>query len=843
MSLGAMIALFSLYNGAQSEPSRYEGKVVRKVEFTGLKNVDPDDLMDKIDTSEGYPLSSIEIRKDIRTVFREGQFENVQVEVEEFRDGVRVKFICAERPMVRKIEFRGTDEVSEMDLTTVILVKENEPLRVDLVEKSLRLIRKKYDDEGLFNSVVSYNIRKDPDEDNSVKVIFTVDEGEEIRIAKIAILGARVLPDRDLRGLMETTERGFLGSGGQYKKDTYGQDKMKIVGYYKEKGYLDAQIVEDSVDYEWADPRTREERSIFITLKISEGEKYYFDKYTIAGNKIFESRVFESLFEQRTTGDVFNYTAYQKDMQMMAQLYASKGYIFSRVIPKKTVTEQEVQGSQGREIRKLVRIDFEIREGEKVKIENIIVKGNKKTKTRVIRREVLIQENELFDAFRVQRSRERIFNLGFFKEVNVNVRPGSREGYVNLIIEVEEQPTGTISLGGGYGTTTGFSIFADIAENNLLGNGQRVGLRFEYGPLRRSVTLSFRDPWIAETLAGYPIPLGLNASIYYMLNTIPTSSMFPNSNARAEYQRQTIGYSAGPYFRFWDYYGLGFVWNQGFKSYINPTGNASDEIFIQESRGIQLKNTMTFYAYRDTKDNYMNPTKGMRVEMSVSYTGGYLLRGDDHFIKYDPDVFIYFSPFHIPFLRSHPIVVELRGNGSFIQPPMQRNRVLNMQNPENNPWIEPEDRLRIGGPETLRGWDYFDSGFPDSWRIGLFHRVLYGAELRIPIHPQILWLAFFFDAGSVWTDRFWEGHLIEDYRDTISDDRSSGLVYDIEDWREVDVMGYFRYAWGFGFKIQIPMMPLRFWFGRKLQWVGQDEGYFKQISDFNFQFGIGDMRF
>ena len=252
---------------------------------------------------------------------------------------------------------------------------------------------------------------------------------------------------------------------------------------------------------------------------------------------------------------------------------------------------------------------------------------------------------------------------------------------MNLIIEVEEQPTGTISLGGGYGTTTGFSIFADIAENNLLGNGQRVGLRFEYGPLRRSVTLSFRDPWIAETLADYPIPLGLNASIYYMLNTIPTSSMFPNSNARAEYQRQTIGYSAGPYFRFWDYYGLGFVWNQGFKSYINPTGNASDEIFIQESRGIQLKNTMTFYAYRDTKDNYMNPTKGMRVEMSVSYTGGYLLRGDDHFIKYDPDVFIYFSPFHIPFLRSHPIVVELRGNGSFIQPPMQRNRVLNMQNP------------------------------------------------------------------------------------------------------------------------------------------------------------------
>ncbi len=843
LCFGVVSALFSLFTGASSEPSRYEGKMVRKVEFSGTKNVDPEDLLDKIDTAEGYPLKGSEVRKDIRTVFREGQFENVLVEVDEYRDGVRVKFRCTERPMVVKIEYRGTDEVSEMDLASVVLLKENEPLRLDLVEKSLKLIRKKYDDEGFFNSVVTYEVKKDPDEENSVKLVFTVDEGEEIRVAKVSILGARLMRDSDLKDIMETSERGFLGSGGQFKKDVYAQDKMKIIGYYKEKGYLDAQIVDDNVEYEWENPLTEKKRSIFITIKVTEGEKYYFDKYTVSGNKIFESRVFEENFEQTTRGRVFNYTSFQKDMQMIAQLYASKGYIFSRVIPRKTVTEEEFQGPLGREIRKLVRIDFEIREGEKVKIENIVIKGNKKTKTRVIRREVLVQEDELFDAYRLQRSRERIFNLGFFKEVNVNVRPGSREGLVNLIFEVEEQPTGTISLGGGYGTTTGFSIFADVAENNLLGYGQRVGLRFEYGPLRRSVTLSFRDPWIVESLFGYQVPIGLNASVYYMLNTIPTTSMFPNSNSRAEYQRQTIGYSVGPYYRFWDYYGLGAVWNQGFKSYINPTGNASDEIFIQESRGIQLKNTLTFYAYRDSKDNYMNPTKGMRAEISVSFTGGSVLRGDDHFIKYDPDIFLYYSPFHIPFLKSHPIVIELRGNASFIQPPLRRNHVLGMQDPQGNPWIEPEDRLRIGGPETLRGWDYFDTAFPDSWRIGLFHRVLYGAELRIPIHPQILWLAFFFDAGSVWTDRFWEGHLIEDYRTTIADDRIAGEVYDIHDWRDVDVMSYFRYAWGFGFKIQIPMMPLRFWFGRKLQWVGRDEGYFRQISNFNFQFGIGDMRF
>ncbi|MCX7679225.1 MAG: outer membrane protein assembly factor BamA [Spirochaetes bacterium] len=826
-----------------SQQSRYEGKIVRKVEFVGLRNLDKEDLIEKIETAEGFPLRADEIRKDIRALFKDGWLEHVKVEVEEYRDGVHVRFVCKERPIVRKVEFRGTDAVSEMDLSSVVLVKENEPLRIDNVEKSVHKIKKKYEDEGFFNAVVAYEIKEESKEENTVNVVFRIDEGEEIRVAKIAIMGARQIPEHELIDVMETDERGALGGGGQFKKDVYNQDKMKIVSYYKERGYLDAQIVDDSVEYEWENPIEKQKRVIFINIKVFEGEQYYFDRYTVSGNKVFDTKVFEELFEQRKSGEVFNYTAFQKDMQMMSQLYGSKGYIFSRIIPKKTITEREIETPEGKVVRKFVKIDFEIKEGDKVKIENIIVRGYKKTKKRVIEREIIIQPGDLFDAFRVQRSRERIFNLGFFKEVNVNVRPGSREGLVNLIFEVEEQPTGTISLGGGYGTTTGFSIFADVAENNMLGNGQRVGVRFEYGPLRKSITLSFLDPWITESLFDAQIPLGLRASIYYMLNTIPTSSMFPNSNIKAEYQRQTVGYSVGPYYRFWDFYGIGAMWNQGFKSYLNPTGNASDEVFIQEARGIQLKNTLTTYVYRDSKDNYMNPTRGMRIELSAGFTGGRIFRGDDHFIKYDGDFYFYYSPFNLPLLRTHPVVIELRANGSFIMPPFQKRKVFSQQNPDNNPWIEPEDRLRIGGPETLRGWDYFDLGFPDSWRVGLFHRVLYGAELRIPIHPQILWFAFFFDAGSLWTDRFWEQHLIASYQQTINDDRLTGEVFDIHDWRDVDIMSYFRYSWGFGFKIQIPMMPLRFWFGRKLKWVGKGEGYFEHISDFNFQFGIGDMRF
>ena len=213
--------------------------------------------------------------------------------------------------------------------------------------------------------------------------------------------------------------------------------------------------------------------------------------------------------------------------------------------------------------RKFVRIDFEIEEGSQAYIENIFIKGNVKTKEKVIRRELLIKEGELFNSFKMQISREKIFNLGFFKQVNFDVRPGSREGYMNLIVDVEEQPTGTISLGGGYGTTSGFSIFADIGENNLLGNGQRVGLRFEYGPLRSSVTLSFNEPWLLDK------PIGFNASVFYTLNTITTSSLFSNSDDDAKYQKRSIGYSLGLSYRFWYYYGVGSVWSHSWRSWLS----------------------------------------------------------------------------------------------------------------------------------------------------------------------------------------------------------------------------------------------------------------------------------
>lgn len=835
-----IISVITVHNILSGEPSRYEGKMVKKIEFSGLKNVDEGDLTEIMLTSVNYPLKAAEVREDIKQIFALGRFENVKVEIDDYADGVKLKIILVERPVVDKIEFKGHEKILETDLMEAIKIKEGDVYRKNLVEEGIKALKIKYTKEGYFNAFITYRTRdgKDP---NTVKIEIIIDEGEEIKVRKISILGATKIYVKDLYSLMETKEDTVFQNGA-FKKEVFEEDKRKIIGYYQQEGYLDAQIVDEKADYEWSNPIDPNERSIFIILKLSEGERYYFDgEYTLeigdGKSKALTEQEIEKLknsFLLKEKGELFDNTKFMNDRQSISFLYASKGYIFARVIPNKTITEREVETDGVKEKRKFVKVNFKIDEGEKAYIEHIIIKGNKKTKDKVIRRELLVKEGELFNSEKMQISREKIFNLGYFKQVNFDVRPGSRKDYMNLIVDVEEQPSGTISLGGGYGSTSGFSIFADIQEKNLFGEGYIVGVKFEYGPKKSSATLSFQDRWL------FDYPIGFNASVFYYVYQYSSSSIFADSDEYANYKKQSLGYSMGLSYRFWYYFTTGATWVHSFKSYLDPSGNSPDTVFINVDRGNQVKKTIKTYLYFDSKDNYLNPTKGFRTGLSISFTGGEILRGDDHYTQYSPEFYAYYSPFNIPFLKTHPTVIEFRASADFIKPPIGKGWVKDNISTANENWLESEDRLDIGGPETVRGWDYDDSALPNSWQyVGLFHRILYGAEYRIPIHPQMLWLVLFFDAGSLWSDKFWEKQLSEDNRDYVNEDIASGKLRRIDQLTDGDLLPYFIYSYGFGLKVQVPMMPLRFWFGKKMIY----EKEFITISGYNFQFSIGDIRF
>ncbi len=432
----------------------------------------------------GFPLKGAEVREDIKAVFKTGQFENVQVEIQEFDDGVRLRFVCKERPMVKQISFRGVEKLYDTELSEVVGVKEGEPLRIDKLEKAVKALRKKYDDEGLFNAVIEYRTRQYKDDPNSVEVIFVIDEGEEIKIDKIAILGARKIPSKTLKKVMESEEDGLF-KDGDFKKDIYEQDKTKILALYREEGYLDAQILEDRVEYEWADPRKKDKRVIFITIKVTEGERYYFDRYTIAGNQVIESKVFESQFEQIKEGDIFNDTRFQKDRQMISFTYASKGYIFARVVPKRTVEERDVA------------------------VRGVRRKGNSSGSTSRSKRAVR-PISRIFSSKGTSRRRRRS-SAG-----NCRSRRGScsflqdadfpRENLQSWFFQAGQfrrAPRQPRRIHEPHRGCRGAAQWHDFARRRLwynfrlfhlrryrreqpAGNGQRVGIRFEYGPSRSS---------------------------------------------------------------------------------------------------------------------------------------------------------------------------------------------------------------------------------------------------------------------------------------------------------------------------------------------------------------------
>ena len=275
----------------------------------------------------------------------------------------------------------------------------------------------------------------------------------------------------------------------------------------------------------------------------------------------------------------------------------------------------------------------------------------------------------------------------------------------------------------------------------------------------------------------------------------------------------------------------------------NPTSLAQDAIYNRVEQGWQFQNLLINRIYYDNRDNVFNPTTGYRAEFSI-LLGGTVLGGNDHFIKYEPKLIYYwwimdytiFGLIRKNILRRWRIVLEHRVSMGFTQ---ILGPVYNTQDRLDNPYIEPINYYLLGRYESLRGWSiYDDPDYPLAWRNGASHRITFGTELRIPLEPSILWFVLFVDAGA----------LFEDPVNVLIDNPTvdQNLIQSIHDSRLARKnisLSYFKYSWGFGFRIQIPILPLRFFFARKVIWDTIQQRFREVDGNFQFEFAIGDFRY
>ncbi len=878
-----LTSLFVYDNQLDSSYQNYIGKKITRIDFSGNKFTSNLDLLDLIYARPGLILTKKMVNEDIKKIYANGAFSNVYLIAQNYKRGVKIKFVINERLYIKSIEFKGLDELIEKDVKEAILFEEESIYDEKLISESIEILKLKYEEKGFFNAIIKTKV-KFIKNNTALNLIFLVDEGEEIKISKIKVLGTKTLDPEKIIDSIELEEDGII-SDGKFQRNLFEADKRQIIDYMRSEGYLDAELIKASWLIKWADKK-KDVRGIEITFEIKEGDQYFFDGYEIEWNKerlnqdikkpLYNKNQFYKIFEYTDSdiGDIYNHSKIKNDSNVINQLYSREGYIFTRVQPitttiilnKKELAKWKNSAIQKKNIqkgidyyrlkilenilktepktegRKYIHTKFIISEGDKGYIENIIIKGNEKTHTEVIRREILLTEGDLFNAALVQRSRERIFNLGFFKEVGLDIRPGSGPKKLDLVIDIKEQPTGNISLGGGYGTQAGFTIFTELAENNLNGKGQRISGKLDLGPSRILINTSWREPWLFNR------PWSLSLSLAYSDDTLTSRiSTIGIQDKNETYQIESFGFATQVNHQFAIFWGHFHGWLPSIQRTHNPSSLASDSLYALVNQGWRFSNKVRNGIFYDDRDNIRNPTSGMRAEFHITMVGS-IFAGNDHFIQYQPTYLLYWWPADFTFgglfrkstLRRWRFVFEHRISLGFTQ---ITGPIYNKQLRTEDPYIQPANNFYLGGYESLRGWSPNDSDYEIAWRDRASHRIIFGSELRIPILPNILSFVFFFEGGALFED---VKNALIDYRpigdfgtkETLNSIRNSGLV--AENFRA----DYFKYSWGFGFRLQIPIFPIRFYLAKKVIW-DTNLNFFREIPNQSFQivFGIGDQRF
>lgn len=801
-----------------------EGKPISSIQFEGLVNVEEEVIASLISLSEGSIFQFDNVSRDFHLLYDQDYFKEIAVDAELDVNGeVVLTWMFQEYPIIDELEFDGLDELDESDLTEVMALKNGQSFNPNLQTRDTEAIIDKYKEEGFHETEVEFEVQEL--ENNRIKLVVNVREGEQIFIENIEILGVRHLDPEDLEDAMELTESVWYYPDDVFDEEEFEKDLQRIVQYCKNEGYVEAEIEDYDIDIDYIDDSG--ERGYFITISVIEGEQYTMGEVEFLNNTIFTTEELQEMITQEP-GEIYNDETFMMDMQMIQLRYFDRGYIQSRITPIPELDREQ----------NIINYTVDIYESEKVHIEHITIQGNDKTLTYVIDRELMIMEGEVFSISKITRSQERLYNTQYFDNVTFTPRRGSEEGLIDLVFNVHEQRTGIITLGVGFGTESGFTGFEEISENNLFGTGWRISERIEYGQRRQIYKVGVDTRYLLPY-----IPIRFGFSIAWQVDTlVPVyDSIFaeilsepgdhvivrdPITQQEAEfgditYDSKGLITSVTGGYEFFDFYNF-FVTYQfsllftdpphsGYGDREIPIGylDSDSPLTIDIEQGNEFKSSLRFGFVWDKRDLTLNTTRGFRIAQIFEYTGG-IIGGDSNYLRTDTDFSFFYTPFRMDDGTPY-FVIALHLNVELLWPQFGEEFIRSRD-------INNIDKLYFDGMNELRGWRSFSTNILDG-----YGKLSAGAEIRIPIPgvKQIVWGVLFFDAGNVgnnprggvfafpyqWneTPRFTQ--------DTIYSYRMLPLSGDA-------LMGY-KFSMGFGFRIQIPMLPIRLYFAKRF-WRQQD---------------------
>ena len=467
------------------------------VQIEGLRRVGKEAALSGIKTKAGASLEPKIITQDLRTIWGTGFFRDVRIRKERTEGGVNIIIEVREKPSIREVHYTGNDELSDEDIEEVVDVRPFTILNVDLLKRNIAKIKDLYVEKGYYLAEVDYKTTPIDGNEHEVDVVFNVVENAKVVVRQISFVGNEQIESEEIKGSIQTregTELSWLTQAGTYKEEFFQSDIFRIQALYYDRGFVTVKVGDPSATI------SSDRRFIYLSIPIEEGLRYQYGKIDFSGDLELKNEMGKVLVDRKKVdkrltikpGETFSRTKLFQDIQAITDVYRDHGYAYANVTPNSSVNNET----------RTVDLDLSIERGDIVHIERIEVVGNSKTRDKVIRREMRIFEGDKYSASLINRSRARIFQLGFFEEVNITTNRGSRPDLMDIKVEIKERSTGTFQIGAGFSSVESFIATAQISQNNFLGNGQTLSLsaQLSFGDFARQlVNLQFVEPYFLDT--------------------------------------------------------------------------------------------------------------------------------------------------------------------------------------------------------------------------------------------------------------------------------------------------------------------------------------------------------
>jgi outer membrane protein insertion porin family len=693
-------------------PQKPEQELIEELIFRGNRRIPAATLRARVFTHKGSVYDENALERDFMALWNTGMLDDIRCEVADGEQGKIVTFFVREKKIVRSIEYKGLSSVQISDVLEefkkrkvgLSIQSQHDPV---VIRRAQVVLEELLAAHGRQFARVRSRTRNIPP--NSVALTFIVSEGPKVKIGEVHFQGNAAFSDAKLARSMKYSRPSGAPPWFYWFHKTYDKDKiladleLNIRSMYQDTGYFYVVLKEPQTKmfdtqrrwpfffYAWG-----RGKKVDVTIPVEEGDRYRLGRFIIRGNKLFKQEQLEPVLQLKT-GDIFNLGKVRKSIENFQKLYGAYGYINFTADP-------DIEPDNKKKIINLA-LDFE--EEKQYFVHRIEFDGNTKTRDKVVRRELLVDEGNIFSSELWELSVLRVNQLGFFepiKKEEYEIRQNKKDSTVDVIVKVKEKGRNSIGFSGGVSGLAGNFVGFNYATNNFLGLGETLSLQFQWGTYQRYYSFGFTEPYLFDRAITTGFTIFKSDYRFDQLRQLAATSGtdvailqgLGYGGVTQNFQQNSSGFSTFASYPLRRSFGrVGLSYNYSVSSV--ETFSTASQLYFQslafsnfqgpnQLRGIRTSQIVPSITY-NTMDAYINPTRGKYVYASLGFAGS-VLGGNVNTIQPTLEMKYYRPVNH----RRHVLALRFKGAaitgyGGRVPPPFAR--------------------FYMGGEDDIRGFGYY----------------------------------------------------------------------------------------------------------------------------------------